>query len=108
MKKEQLLELGIEIVAAMKASCYNCDIEIGRDIALEETEIERMEGYKHWNSFDKNTKLRYKDAAKREKKRLHKQALYVAKITLEKFEAMGYATNLKRHKNNAEQHNSEI
>lgn len=43
MKQEQKLELGIEIVAAMKASCYNWDIEEGRISALMETETDRME-----------------------------------------------------------------
>ena len=79
-----MLKLGIEIVAAMKASCYDWNIETGRILALEETEIDRMEGVTEiWETLDDYSKKRYTELAKQEKERLHNQANFVAKITVD-------------------------
>lgn len=81
----ELLDFGIEIVAAMKASCYDFDIETGRILALQETEIDRMEEVTEiWDTLDDESKKRYTDLAEQEKIRLHKQAIFAAKISLEK------------------------
>lgn len=87
MNQEQKLEFGIEIVAAMKATCYNWDIEEGRIDALMETEIDRLEGVsvEEFNTWDESLKLRVIDSCKREKERLHKQAMFVAEIAIAKY-----------------------
>lgn len=95
MEDKKLLELGIEIVSAMQANCYDVDIETGRDFALSETEVDRMEGVDEemWNDFTAEQKERFSKICKQEKERLHKQALYVAKITLDKL--MTLQTSMK-------------
>jgi len=63
MSDDQKLELGIEIVAAMKATCYTSwDIETGRIDALMETETDRMEGVtkEDWDDFTPQQKKRFK------------------------------------------------
>ena len=87
---DKQLELGIEIVSAMKASCYNYDIEEGRIIALEGTEIDNMEGVtpEMWDNFTDVNKERYTVICLAEKEILHKQAMFVAKIATEKLYEM--------------------
>lgn len=87
LTQEQKLDFGIEIVSAMKASCYNWDIEEGRIDALMETEIDRMEGVDQimWESFTDEQKERFRQHCIWEKERLHKQALYVAEIAITKY-----------------------
>ena len=79
------LKFGIEIIAAMKASAYNTDIEQGRILALEETEVDRMEGLtpEYFNALPLEDRQRFIKIAKNEKERLHTQARYVAGIALE-------------------------
>jgi len=79
--KEDKLALGIEIVAAMKASAYNATIEDGRLMALDETEPEHFECYKNGTTPECQI---WGKIAKQEKERLHEQALFVAEITLSK------------------------
>lgn len=77
----EILALGIEIVSAMKASAYDVSIEQGRIMALEDTEPDRVEGL-----FCRNLSNEEKERCQRmcdfEKKRLHKQAMFVANATL--------------------------
>ena len=82
-----LLELGIEIVAAMKASCYSVSIEDGRIMALEETRESDYEGLPDAKIY-----------ATRERERLEKQALFVAKIALEKIESLSIPPQYNRRK----------
>ena len=86
MTDDQKLEFGIEIVSAMKASAYDVDIEDGRIMALEETEVDRMEGVtpEYWKSLPDEDKSRFTNIATLEKERLHKQALFVADIAIKK------------------------
>lgn len=85
MTKQEILDLGIEIVSAMKATCYNWDMEEGRIDALMETEIDRLEGVgvEEFNTWDDDLKLRVIASCKREKERLHKQAIFVANATID-------------------------
>lgn len=89
------LELGIELVAGMKASCANWDIEGGRIDALMNTEIDRVEDL-YFDRLPEETKNYWKIECKREKERLHKQAMYVADIMLKKLESMGKSPNLPK------------
>lgn len=83
MTKEQRLELGIEIVAGMKASAYNVSIEEGRTMAIHETDPTHFEWYKGGTTPEcKQWEL----VAKREKHRLHEQALFIADIVLTKLD----------------------
>lgn len=82
MKK---LKFGIEIIAAMKASCYDCDIETGRIMALENTEPNLVEGYDYENCNEEEKDV-CRRIAKHEKEVLHKQALYVSDIALKYIE----------------------
>lgn len=97
MENNKKLELGIEIVAAMKASCYNCSIAEGRALAIEETEVDRMEGItpEYWKNLPQEDQKRYTKIAAYEKERLHKQAMFVAEITLEKLKQMNYERSEK-------------
>jgi len=40
LTQEQTLQLGMEIIAAMKADAYGMPLEVGRRWALEDTEID--------------------------------------------------------------------
>lgn len=84
MTDVQKLEFGIEIVAAMKASAYNTDIESGRLMALEDTELDRLGTHTldEYNSLENDLKSKIKDFQERQKKQLHKQALFVADVAL--------------------------
>lgn len=88
MTPAQKLALGIEIVAAMKASAYNVSIEIGRAYALDGTEPHLISDEE--SKFLKENKEKYWDRhilrCKRDKEILHKQALFVADIALAKIE----------------------
>ena len=84
MTEEEKLALGIEIVAAMKASVYGLDIEDGRILALENTETDRIEGMtsEEWEQLPavrREIKIRMVNA---EREALHKQAMFVAEATL--------------------------
>ena len=81
MKRKDKLALGIEIVAAMKASDYDTDIETGRIMAIEDTEFNRVIKPKAITEEEKQKIINW---CKLEKKRLYKQAFYVADITLKK------------------------
>ena len=76
LNNEQMQELGIEIIAGMKASAYDTTIEVGRELAYEETEAPPDASIKH------------QQYCKAMKKRLIEQALFIAKITLEKFKKL--------------------
>lgn len=87
LSEDEKLELGIEIIAAIKANCYNVDIEEGRIMALEGTEIDRtIEGSdkESWDNCSDETKKMIEALCMREKKRLHNQAYYVSNIALKK------------------------
>jgi len=93
---DKILELGIEIIAAMKASCYDWNIETGRILALSETEINRMEDItpEDLKNLSAAGLARLKLVANFEKDRLHKQAKYVAKITLEKLKSLSKGSQI--------------
>lgn len=82
MTNDQKLELGIEIVSAMKASAYGVGILDGRIMALEGTEVDKME------NTPEQSKPFYIDYCKREKERLHEQAMFVADIVLKKIKEL--------------------
>lgn len=86
MTNDQKLELGIEIVSAMKASAYDVPIEDGRIMALENTEIDRMDGVtpEYWKFLSDEDKAKFTEIAALEKECLHKQALFVADIAIKK------------------------
>ena len=84
MTDVQKLEFGIEIVSAMKASSYNTDIESGRTMALEDTELDRLGTHtvEEYNSLDDDLKDKIKSFQVSQTKRLHEQALFVADVAL--------------------------
>ena len=88
MTNDQKLELGIEIVSAMKASAYDVSIEEGRIMALENTELDRMEELYSLEELSESVKGEkmefYKKWTSREKELLHKQAMFVADIAVKK------------------------
>ena len=90
MTDDQKLELGIEIVSAMKASAYGVPIEDGRIMALQETEVDRMEGVtpEYWKSLSDENMAIFTNIAAFEKKRLHKRAMFVADIALKRLEQL--------------------
>ena len=90
MTEDQKLEFGIEIVSAMKASAYDMPIEDGRIMALQGTEIDRIEdfAFEDFDSLSDEKKEWYKKWVSREKETLHKQAMFVADIAIEKLELM--------------------
>jgi len=90
LDENKLLEFGIEIVAAMKADCYDCSIEEGRELALEGTIFDN-ELYLN-ELYLMVDKSRLIEITELEKKRLHKQALFVAKIALMKLNSLKYDT----------------
>jgi len=76
---DKIMQLGLEIVASMKANIYhNGDMELGRIDALNGTEPEHYGKHKH-----------AKYAAEMEKKRLYEQAYFSAKILIEKLKELG-------------------
>ena len=84
LTEEQLIELGIEIVSAMKADVYNMSIEDGRIDALTNTEIDRLGDFTidEFNQFPSDRKSMMIQFAHNQKERLHRQALFVATATL--------------------------
>lgn len=77
--EQDRLELGIEIVAAMKANVYKVPIEDGRDMALEETELDRMgHSAAALESMDPSQLERLRAFAARRKEELNQQAMFVA------------------------------
>ncbi len=89
MNRREKLEFGIEIVAAMKASAYGVSIEDGRIMALENTEFNKEEYKKTGINEIPITEIEIESRQKycrSEKKRLHKQAFFVADIALKKLE----------------------
>lgn len=95
MKKEQLLEFGIEIVSGIKASAYNETIEDGRINALLDTETDMLED-DDFKNHTPETQANITAYCEANKLRLHEQALFIADITLKKLESMGIATNLPK------------
>ena len=87
MTEDQKLEFGIEIVSAMKASAYGVPIEDGRIMALEGTEIDRLDDI-DFDSLPGKDKSFARKYAARNKERLHEQAMFVADIVIEKLELM--------------------
>lgn len=69
----------------MKASCYNWDIEDGRIMALEDTEVQYIIEL-DYNSLGEEDKNIVNKSLEKNKERLHKQALFVADITLKYLE----------------------
>jgi uncharacterized protein (DUF885 family) len=86
MTQDQKLELGIEIVAAMKASAYEMSIEDGRIMALQDTELDRLSDFtvKEFENLEETFKRKVQKFQELEKERLHNQAFFVAEIALEK------------------------
>ncbi len=80
LNDQQLLELGIEIVSAMKADTYGASIEDGRLMALEDTAPEYTLEYD-----PADPPIRYIASMKT---RLHEQAVFVAKATMKKLNDM--------------------
>jgi len=96
MTEEQKLQLGIEIVSAMKASSsqFEFDIEAGRFDALYDTEVDSFceaMGI-DYNAQPDEQKERMAYICKIKKDRLHKQALFVADIALAKIEELNNTT----------------
>jgi hypothetical protein len=89
------LNFGIEIIAAMKASVYNETIEVGRILALEGTEVDRIENItpEYWNSLSKKNKDILTLSASLEKERLYKQAIFVVDIALKFLEQSSLNTS---------------
>lgn len=85
MTDTQKLKLGIEIISAMKASVYNADIESGRLMALEDTELDRLKSYtlEEYGSLDEDSKAKIKAFQEKQKAVLHEQALFVADAVLQ-------------------------
>ncbi len=86
MTDDQKIELGIEIISAMKASAYDCSIEIGRIYALEGTEVDKFEliTTEYFETLQEDEKNRLKEMAVTNKKRLHEQAIFIADIAINK------------------------
>ena len=90
------LELGIEIVAAMKASLWDWDIESGRMDALSDTEIDRLSDLDMpFEEYSPEDKEMLTNVAIKEKERLHKQAEFAAKCTLDWFKKQGFEITKK-------------
>ena len=68
----------------MKASCLDWDIESGRIEALSDTEIDRLPEttLEEFEQLDNEMKARITAFCKREKERLHEQALFVADVAM--------------------------
>ncbi len=83
---KEMLKIGIEIVSAMKASVYDTDIESGRIMALEDTELTLLgtHTFEEFQKLDEKTKKMIEGFQKRTKEYLHKQALFIAKIAVGK------------------------
>ena len=90
METNKKLELGIEIISAMKASAYNTDIETGRLMTLEDTELDRLGTHtlEEYNSLDDDLKQKIKQFQSSQKVKLHKQALFIADIVIQKYESL--------------------
>lgn len=88
--QQQKLELGIEIVAAMKASAYHTTIEDGRLMALEDTEMDRLAQLtpQEYSQLPDEDKERVQDMVIFERRCLHKQAFFVVDAALAKLEEM--------------------
>lgn len=84
MTESEKLALGIEIVSAMKASVYGVSIEDGRIMALENTEIDQIEGMpaEDFKALNAISKVRMTRMVEVEREILHKQAMFVAEVTL--------------------------
>ena len=80
LKKAEKIELGIEIISAMKANVYDVSIEQGRIMALDETEPTHFESY----DTSRPDSRQWEAVAKRNKCRLHQQALFVAEASISK------------------------
>ncbi len=80
LNEKQLLELGIEIVSAMKADTYGASIEDGRLLALEDTAPEYTSGYD-----EADPPIRDMESMKTP---LHEQAIFVAKAKKKKLSDM--------------------
>lgn len=84
---DKKIEFGIEIISAMKASAYNTDIDMGRHMALEDTELDRL-GTHTFEEYEKENddfKKVIRDFQMGQKKRLHEQAIFVADIAINKY-----------------------
>jgi len=90
MSNEQKLELGIEVISAMKASAYNTDIETGRLMALEDTELDKLgtHSFEEYQKLDSELKERIKNFQISQKENLHKQALFIADIVIQKYNSL--------------------
>jgi hypothetical protein len=90
MSNEQKLELGIEVISAMKASAYNTDIETGRLMALEDTELDKLgtHSFEEYEKLDSELKERIKNFQISQKENLHKQALFIADIVIQKYNSL--------------------
>lgn len=84
LTQEQLLDLGIELVAALQANLYNTTLEEGRKYALDETEVdEESEEYQNPEIRD-----RYVGFVEFQRERLHQQALLLANTAVAKIQQL--------------------
>lgn len=70
LTEKQKYELGLNIIAGMKANAYDVNFETGMAYALQETRDEEASSEKHLEWIKKN------------RKRLHSQALYIADVAI--------------------------
>ena len=82
LTKEQKLQLGIYLVAALKADAYNQDMEFGMCEALAGTELDKSE-WEDWESMSEEDKDLSTRIAEHEKHLLHKQANALSKAAIE-------------------------
>lgn len=83
LTQEQKMELGIEIVAAMKASICNWSIEVGRIMALEDTfELTEADIVGSNEISIEHLPFHNSNIVPRERERLHKQALFAAESVI--------------------------
>lgn len=71
LTEEQLTKLGIEIIAGMKASAYEVPIELGRIMALEDTDTSIEFSSEEHRRFVSHNKLR-----------LERQAQFIGKLAM--------------------------
>lgn len=88
MNSSKILEFGIEIVAAMMASAHHVDIEQGRLMALDETEIDTILSEEEYSALPLDKKAEWDNYVDSQRERLHSQARYVAQKALVKYKEL--------------------
>ncbi|PSR54174.1 hypothetical protein AHMF7605_11900 [Adhaeribacter arboris] len=89
LTEEQKFDLGIEIIAGMKAEMAGGDMEEGRYLALEDTEFSQSE---YEEALKEGFGNHYIKHIQFNKERLHKQAYFMAEVALNKLISMNYST----------------